>query len=344
MSIFDHQPFTVPRSPLTAKKVLKSRIYIILPIAIAAIMPGLGYFSQVESVIETTNRTLVNWVVVSVIIYSWWYLLWYQWDLKLAYRIWWILFALIIFGGISYTGLIVFVFEDPNDFKWHFVFRMLLSTILIIGIQYALKTQQHNAQLRLEKEQIQTENYKVQIKAIRAQIDPHFLFNSLNTLRSMVRQQHPKSEKFILSLSDFYRQTLKHNENTTLPLSEELAVLESYLFLMKSRNEEAVTVNINIDDSLNPFHLPALALQIIVENCFKHNSMTSKRPLHINIHNDEDYYIVISNNIQPKIGDQEPSGYGLNLLRKRYELLKIQNGVIIEETPEQFTVKLKLVL
>jgi len=214
---------------------------------------------------------------------------------------------------------------------------------LFLVIQYTLKAQQDISRLSLEKEQINKENYKVQLKALRAQIDPHFLFNSFNTLRSMVRQQHPNSEQFVMSLSDFYRHALKHTETPTLPLSEELAVLQSYLFLMRSRNEEAISINIKIDPSLHPLHLPTLALQSVVENCFKHNSMSSKKPLHIEVCNTDDYYIVVSNNLQPKIGDQDASGYGLELLDKRYELTKIPHGLVIEQTPERFTVKLKLI-
>ncbi len=157
----------------------------------------------------------------------------------------------------------------------------------------------------------------------------------------MVRQHHINSEKFIMSLSDFYRQTLKHNENTTLRVSEELEVLQSYLFLMKSRNEEAVSFSLDIDDSLLQFHLPTLALQTVVENCFKHNSMTSKNPLHIEVNHTDDQYISVTNNIQPKIGDASSSGYGLDSLRKRYELMNVERGVIIQETPDYFRVKLK---
>lgn len=215
--------------------------------------------------------------------------------------------------------------------------------VLILSIQYALKAQQNIARLSLEKEQLQSENYKTQLKALRAQIDPHFLFNSLNTLRSMVRQHHANSEKFVMSLADFYRQTLKHNENTPLPLSDELEVLKSYVFLMKSRNEGSVSVTYAIEEGSDQMHLPALALQVVVENCFKHNSMTAKSPLNIRISNTEDGYIEVCNNLQPKLGNDDPSGLGLEMLRKRYELIKIPQGVVVTETPDTFCVKLKLI-
>jgi LytS/YehU family sensor histidine kinase len=232
--------------------------------------------------------------------------------------------------------------NEFDDSKKYNLFRIIFAIFVFLPIQYALKAQQNIARLQLEKEQLQTENYKAQLKVLRAQIDPHFLFNSLNTLRTMVRYQHSNSEHFIMSLSDFYRQILKHNENNTLPLYEELKVLQSYLFLMKSRNEEAISINLDIDPSLYHFHLPGLALQVLLENCFKHNSMTSKKPLLIEIKNTDEFYIMVKNNIQPKIGDNDSSGYGLELLKKRYALMKVQKGVIINKTPEYFSVKLKL--
>ena len=275
--------------------------------------------------------------------YLLWYILWFIWDLKSRKNRRWLILLIPLFSTILWRTISSPNSEEFAEFKWGLGFRMIMGSILLLAVQSALRAQKNISYLQLEKEQLQTENYKTQLKAIRAQIDPHFLFNTLNTLRSMVRQQHPNSEKFVMSLSDFYRKTLQHNENSTLPLSEELAVLESYLFVMKSRNEKAVSVNIQIDPGLYAHQLPSLALQIVVENCFKHNSMTSKMPLEIKVTHSNDSYISVSNNIQPKLGSQEESGFGLDLLQKRYELLNVAEGLIIEESSTHFTVKLKLI-
>ena len=322
--------------------MLKSKINTILPIALAVILPGLSLYSSVGLEVMENIGFFGSWIISSLILYGLWYLLWYLWDIKSG-RIWWYGFILAGFFGIVILVASILDFPRTDDPEWFYLLRIVMAAILFLAIQYALKAQQNISSLQLEKEQMQTENYKAQVKALQAKIDPHFLFNSLNTLRSMVKQQHENSDQFIMSLSDFYRQTLKYNENTTLPLSEELSILQSYLFLMKSRNEDAVVVNVSIDDELHQHHLPTLALQIVVENCFKHNSMASKNPLHIEIGNNDDYYIVINNNIQPKIGDKDENGLGLEILRKRYELMNIHNGVIIREMPDQFSVKLRLI-
>lgn len=321
---------------------MKRNIHIILPIVLALLLPGLSFYSFEIMTFSHQPRFYILWATSSFFLYNLWYLLWYLWELKREYRNWKYVGKLLLFAAGSIGMVSWGILTGFQEFNPSNVARITLGTFLILAIQYTLKAQENVAQLQVEKEQIQTENYKTQLQVLNARIDPHFLFNSLNTLRSMVRQAHSNSEQFILSLSDFYRQTLKHNENTKLRLSEELTVLESYLFLMKSRNEEAVFVNIAIDQSLYSCFLPTLALQIVVENCFKHNSMTSNIPLHIDISHTDDGYIEVINNVQPKIGATESTGYGLGSLTKRYELMNISKGILVEQSADQFLVKLKL--
>jgi two-component system LytT family sensor kinase len=309
----------------------------IVPIILALLLPALRFYSRNEMISSIDYSVFGAWFYSSLVLYSLWYFLWLLWDIKQDNKKW---YALILFGIT--TTLIVLnnkLFDVSSDGVF---IRVVIPFMFFLTIQYALKSQRKVSKLLLEKEQLQTENYKAQLKTLRTQVDPHFLFNSLNTLRSMIRQQHSGSEHFVLSLSDFYRQTLKHNENTTIPLSEELKVLQSYLYLMKSRNEKAVQIKLDIDESLLDHRVPSMALQTVVENCFKHNSMTSKHPLQINISSSEGNYISVCNNTQAKIGDNDTSGMGLNLLRKRYELINIEDGLIVNHTPEQFCIQLKL--
>ncbi len=322
---------------------VKRNIYNILPIVLSIILPGVGLFTNMDPDLLGSVNIFMGWFFVSTLLYHIWYILWFLWDITHKFKERWLLLSVTIGSMLFFAFLIGFLVEEKLQFRPHHLARFFFLATLFLSIQYALKAQQSVARLLLEKEQIQTENYRVQLRVLRAQIDPHFLFNSLNTLRSMVRQQHTNSEKFIISLSQFYRQTLKHNENTTLRLVEELDVLESYLFLMKNRNEAAIDVQVNIDKELYPFHLPSLALQVVVENCFKHNVMTSKKPLKIDISNTDDFYVVVTNNLQPKMDKNESSGFGLEVIKKRYELMKVKQGIIIQKTPDQFIVKLKLI-
>ena len=102
-------------------------------------------------------------------------------------------------------------------------------------------------------------------------------------------------------------------------------------------------MKIDIAESFSSFFLPTLALQIVVENCFKHNSMTVAMPLHIQISSTEDGYIEVKNNLQPKFGEVESTGFGLDLLKKRYALMGVSEGVQVVQSDHEFCVNLKLI-
>ncbi|MDP9955483.1 sensor histidine kinase YesM [Epilithonimonas hungarica] len=323
---------------------MKLPIEKILPIALCIVFPALNAITTrgIINITDVDSLILFRWVAVSTMLYLLWILLDYISKKAETYR--------FLKSIIAATALLIVVYNiflltplfQNKNLKWMFVVRYFIAIIPFLIIQYAFRANKKVAQLELEKQQIQTENYKVQLEALRTKADPHFLFNSLNTLRTMVRHQDPKSEQFILSLSDFYRQTLRYNESTLINLIDEVKVLESYLFLMKNRNEEAIQISIHIAEELYKQQIPTLALQTVVENCFKHNMMTSKMPLNIDIKS-IDNYIEVKNSVQPRISNSSSSGYGLENLKKRYELLNIENGVDIESTDDYFLVRLKLI-
>lgn len=323
---------------------MKLSIEKILPIALCIVFPALNAITTrgIENITDIDSLILFRWVTVSIMLYLLWMLLDYISKKAETYRFLKSIIAATVLLIIFYNIFLLTPLFENKNMKWMFVVRYFIAIIPFLIIQYAFRANKKVAQLELEKQRIQTENYKVQLEALRTKADPHFLFNSLNTLRTMVRHRDPKSEQFILSLSDFYRQTLRYNESTLIKLIDEVKVLESYLFLMKNRNEEAIQISIHIAEELYEYQIPTLALQTVVENCFKHNMMTSKMPLNIDIQS-ADNYIEIKNNVQPRITNSSSSGYGLENLKKRYELLNIENGMDIESTDDYFLVKLKLI-
>lgn len=322
-------------------KKLKINAEKLLPIALAVFLPGLNLFSNSALQEEYELDFYKKWFYATLVLYPLWLVLEWVSKMKFKYK-----FLLIILSIILFTAIIYFLlalFEEWTAIRWVFIIKFFSASMLFLVIQYALQTQKNVTQLKIEKEQMQTENYRAQLESLRAKVDPHFLFNSLNTLRTMVRHNDAKSEQFILSLSDFYRQTLKYNEAKVIKLLDEIKLLESYLFLMKNRNGEAIRITIDIQKELYKMHIPTLAMQTVVENCFKHNMMTSKAPLKIEIINTADDAIEVINNIQPKLVKQPTSGYGLEFLKKRYELLGIYDGVEIDQTEEEFRTRLKLI-
>lgn len=320
---------------------LNYRLKYVLPVVFAGLLPVLSLLASGSSLSDWNFVQM--WLVPFVIILTMWNVIMILRDWRINFMDWKKVLVIIIFIVILimiYYGSIQ-MDQVPN---WALFVRIPLAGLMIFIIQEIILTQARVASLLLEKEQLQSENFKIQLKELRNQMDPHFFFNALNTLRSMVRQNNKNSEKFIMGLSDFYRQILKHNDNTTLPLEEEFTVLRSYLFLMQSRNEKALIIELeDIEDKFLTYKIPTLALQSVVENCFKHNSMSSNKPLKIVVRIHGGAWIEVRNNIQKKLSPPETSGIGLNLLKKRYQLLHIDEGVKINKDETSFSVRLKLI-
>lgn len=318
------------------------KIKIILPIALALFLPVLNLFSNAEALDVFSSDSVIKWASSSLILYLLWYMLVGVSKTKSRYRTIFIVLSVVGFIAAIYLFLVLIHFKAPYHLRWMLIVKLTSASILFLIIQYALQAAKAISQLTLEKEQIQSENYRVQLQELRSKVDPHFLFNSMNTLRTMIRNKHLQSEDFVMNLSAFYRQTLKLNNSSTINLREEVEILKSYLFLMQIRNEGKVEIDINIDDTCNKYEIAALSLQIVAENCFKHNQASVACPLKIVIQSEEGY-LSIRNNIQPKFSKSETSGYGLQNIRKRYELLGVREGIIVNETPTFFEVKLKLI-
>lgn len=324
---------------------MKMRIEKILPVILCIVLPVLNAITTraIVQINEINATLLIRWLAISAMLYVMWHLLAFFSEKAETHR--WVkaTIAIVLLLIIAYNIFLLTPVFQNSGFKWMFIFKYFLAIIPFLIIQYALRAYKKVARLELEKQQVQTENYKVQLEALRTKADPHFLFNSLNTLRTMVRHHDPNAEQFILSLSDFYRQTLKYNETTLIKLTDEIKVLESYFFLMKNRNEDAVQISIDIPDTLHEHQVPTLALQTVAENCFKHNMMTSALPLQIRVRGLSDYRIEITNNIQGKLSPGSYSGYGIESLKKRYDLIGIKDGVEVLQQENNFIVRLKLV-
>jgi sensor histidine kinase YesM len=323
---------------------MRLKVHYTLPLLLSISLPGLGFFLSDNSPDENVSL-LSQWTYTSFILYIIWQLLNLSWGIKKLYKQL-LLIVLAISVFLFFIWLVPFIIGVKPGFTIELkeLIRIVFVILIFLTIQYAMSSQKKIETLKLEKEQLSKENYKAQLQSLRNQIDPHFLFNSLNTLRSIVNQNHKGAEEFILNLSNFYRSTLNHTNNNTLSFSEEISFLTSYLHLMKTRNKDAVHIDMtDINSKYDDFRLPSFALQNVVENCFKHNSMSSKEPLNISIETTGDSYIEITNNIQKRLTNEVTSGQGLQLLKRRYDLLGITEGIIVFQDDKNFKVKLKLI-
>jgi sensor histidine kinase YesM len=196
-------------------------------------------------------------------------------------------------------------------------------------------------QIAVNAEKLQTENMTSRFEALKSQVNPHFLFNSLNSLSDLVYEDADLAAKFIKQLSEVYRYVLDSREKDLVPLDEELKFLHSYLFLQKIRFGEKLQFEVNLPDS-SAFQIPPVSLQILAENALKHNIVSQEDPLQISIFQ-EGNYLVFRNNLQKKtVLKEESAGIGLANIEARFEILSHQK-VQIEEAGGYFSVKLPLI-
>ena len=214
-----------------------------------------------------------------------------------------------------------------------------LMAITIMAV-YLLRAQFREKVADIENETLRTENIRSRYEALENQMDPHFLFNSLNTLKSLIDVDVNKAGDFIHQLSTVMRYTLKNEEVVTLV--QELECVRSYCQMMKMRYGDNLKFEHSIDhDKYDHYYVLPLSIQGLIENAIKHNVISSKQPLVVKIFTDNDNHLIISNKIQPKIGKEEGTGIGLANLVERYRL-KWNEKVEIFDDGKNFSVTLPL--
>jgi hypothetical protein len=167
---------------------------------------------------------------------------------------------------------------------------------------------------------LQTELSQIKFEVLKSQINPHFMFNSLNVLSGLINKDVKKAQQFIDEFSMIYRYVLETIEQPVATLGKELEFTRSYLFLQQIRYGKNLTYAVDIPAGLMDLYLPPLSLQVVLENAMKHNIINEAKPLHIEIGN-EGLTLMVKNNIQPKISKGISTGLGLKNLVKRYALI-----------------------
>lgn len=193
----------------------------------------------------------------------------------------------------------------------------------------------------VEAEKAKQESIKANYESLKNQVNPHFLFNSLNALTSLVYEDQDKAAKFIKQLSEVYRYVLDSRNKEVVSIAEELQFLDSYLFLQQIRFGDKLRIKNELKE--HGGSLPPLALQMLVENAIKHNIVSHEQPLTIHLY-ESDRKLVVRNNLQTKntLGEAS-SGVGLENIRKRYEFLSDEK-VEVENDKETFAVKLPILV
>ncbi len=193
----------------------------------------------------------------------------------------------------------------------------------------------------LEAEQLRRENVESQLEGLKSQVNPHFLFNSLNTLAYIIPEDPERAVQFVQKLSKVYRYVLEIQDEKLIPLREELGFLHSYIFLLTERFGKNLKVELKVpEESLHEQIVP-LSLQILFENAMKHNIISSEQPLHVELWV-ENGRLIVRNNLQRKKQAIASTHIGLQNIRNRYAFFSSQE-VDIMETRQYFTVSLPLI-
>jgi LytS/YehU family sensor histidine kinase len=193
----------------------------------------------------------------------------------------------------------------------------------------------------VEAEEFKRQQVISQFETLKSQVNPHFLFNSLNTLSGLIEENPERAVDFVQELSKVYRHILNTRDKDTISLEEEMKFLRSYLFLLKMRFGDNLVTEIRVDDQLKNMQLPALAVQQLVENAIKHNVIATGKELYLTITTGADGKLTVENNIQKKVSVEPSSGFGLESIRHRFHLLG-GSDILVTENESMFRVSIPL--
>lgn len=274
----------------------------------------------------------------------------YSWQSKTNQR----LFIGLLVQYIIALGLIILLFYSYvvfYDFKEVFfeyyrepLIKLALLVFIIIVVYsivyFAFYSYYSFATLQIASVKQERKQIDLQLKALKSQLSPHFLFNCLNTISSLVHSDAKKSEKFIRKLSNMYQYTLNSYHSKLISLKEELAFVESYQYLLETRFDQMFCCKIELSEELMDTKIPPLTLQMLIENVVKHNKMEIKNPLNIHVFK-EGEYICVRNNITETPQAVSSFQIGLKNINTRY-LLLVNKGISISNGHD-FMVKIPII-
>lgn len=218
----------------------------------------------------------------------------------------------------------------------------ILSAALAVWLRMVYFRKRSQA-LEIRSETLEKQQLINEIALLRSQVNPHFLFNSLSILSSLVHKNPDLSEQFIDQLSRSYRYILEQKEQTLVTLRTELEFIRSYAFLLKIRFENKFDLNVQLDEALfDRYKIAPLTLQLLVENAVKHNRMSVREPLIVAVYVEDDF-LIVKNPFRPRPQDRFSTGTGLANIQQRYALLT-ERSVWAGERADEFVVKLPLIM
>ena len=235
--------------------------------------------------------------------------------------------GVLVFANLFIVLLLSFLSQYNNQGLegitqpfWMSAARLTFVILIFNVILRVFESQREKAELAYQNLSLQAENLKFQVDTLKQQINPHFLFNSLNTLLDLVEDQRENAVEFIRNFSNLYRVVLQSAKFDFIPLEDELQFLSNYWNLLQVRFGEAIELNVDVPIEKEGIMIPPLSLQLLIENAVKHNEATKSDPLKIDVEL-TDEFITVSNRLKPKRFPVASEKVGLKNLQQRFTLL-----------------------
>lgn len=255
-------------------------------------------------------------------------------------------FAIVVLNNCLYFGIKgILIASLHPEFKVysHFIFWLntvegFLKGILVMSMLFSLRFFKRWKLESMENEQLKRNELELQNRALKSQLNPHFLFNNLNTLSGLIQQDPINANKFLTEMSDMYRYILQSTDEQVVPLINEIQFAENYSRLLKNRFGKNFTYSIDVKDL--DYVLPPISLHLLLENIVKHNRIDDQHPMNFKIEQHENY-LYIENKVSLK-SNVDSTKKGLHILTEQYKFLT-DKPVIISKNNNLFLVKLPLI-
>ena len=245
-------------------------------------------------------------------------------------------------GGLS---SLVWLKISRETFSWISIYRFIaacVAAVIIFTLIYEILFLSKERELDTKiVDQLDKELSQAELQVLTNEMDPHFIFNSLNTLNHLILNQPGQAHLFNNRLAQVYKYFLINKNKDLISLKDELEFIEDYFYLLQIRHENKLDLQTSLDDKSRQVMIPPCSLQILIENAIKHNEFSETNPLHIKVYVN-DHYLQVSNNIKPKLYAVNSTGIGLKNLSSRYKIL-FKKDITISTSHENFIVKLPLI-
>lgn len=253
-----------------------------------------------------------------------------------------LIISTVLLSLIHFAPLLLF-FPEVEPSPGRIRTSYMVTGISVLLFYFFVERERNKKRLQAEmlrSARLQKENYQAQLENLKDQVNPHFLFNSLNVLVTLIPQDPERAIEFTRKLSELYRSFLDNTALQLVSLQKELEIADAYIYLLKTRFGAAVKFEMQISPEVKKLYLPPGSLQVLLENAIKHNGSTRKRPLLIEIFS-EGNFLVVKNNLQPRLEQVESTRTGLKNIESRYSYLSDQKPEF-EKTGDHFIAKLPL--